>query len=79
MSPITIQSNANDLVEFFKSDQSAQHSLFMTVLSKGWGPHIFCGPSGSVNSTLNVSADKHIFKVGINYLFNPAAPVVAKY
>jgi outer membrane immunogenic protein len=30
-------------------------------------------------STQNVSADKHIFKVGINYLFNMAGPVVAKY
>jgi len=40
---------------------------------------ILCGPSGSVNSTLNVSADKHIFKVGLNYLFNAAAPVVARY
>jgi outer membrane immunogenic protein len=38
-----------------------------------------CGPSGSVIGTQNVSADKHIFKVGINYLFNAAAPVVAKY
>jgi outer membrane immunogenic protein len=27
----------------------------------------------------SVSADKHIFKVGINYLFNAAAPVIAKY
>ena len=32
---------------------------------------VFCGPSGSVTTTQNVSADKHIFKVGINYLFNP--------
>ena len=30
-------------------------------------------------TTQNVSADKHIFKVGINYLFNAAGPVVAKY
>jgi outer membrane immunogenic protein len=29
--------------------------------------------------TQNVSADKHIFKVGFNYLFNAAAPVVARY
>ena len=29
--------------------------------------------------TQSVSADKHIFKVGFNYLFNAAAPVVAKY
>ena len=29
--------------------------------------------------TQNVSADKHIFKVGFNYLFNPAPAVVAKY
>jgi outer membrane immunogenic protein len=34
-----------------------------------------------VNATFtqNVSADKHIFKVGFNYLFNAAAPVIAKY
>jgi len=31
------------------------------------------------NFTQNVSADKHIFKVGVNYLFNAAAPLVAKY
>jgi len=29
--------------------------------------------------TQNVSADKNIFKVGVNYLFNVAGPVVAKY
>ncbi len=29
--------------------------------------------------TQNVSADKHIFKVGLNYLFNMAGPVVARY
>jgi outer membrane immunogenic protein len=29
--------------------------------------------------TENVSFDKHIFKVGINYLFNMAGPVVARY
>lgn len=39
----------------------------------------FCGPSGSVTATQNVSADKHIFKLGINYLFNAVPPVVAKY
>jgi opacity protein-like surface antigen len=43
------------------------------------GPN-FCGPSGSVITTQNVSADKHIFKVGLNYLFNVGGPaVVAKY
>ena len=31
------------------------------------------------NQTTSVSADKHIFKVGINYLFNAASPVVARY
>ncbi len=36
-----------------------------------------CGPLNPV--TQNVSADKHIFKVGLNYLFNMAGPVVAKY
>jgi outer membrane immunogenic protein len=30
-------------------------------------------------NTQNVSADKHIFKVGVNYLFNAAGPVVARY
>jgi outer membrane immunogenic protein len=30
---------------------------------------IFCGPSGIVTTTQNVSADKHIFKVGLNYKF----------
>lgn len=29
--------------------------------------------------TQNVSADKHIFKVGVNYLFNAGGPVVARY
>jgi outer membrane immunogenic protein len=29
--------------------------------------------------TENVSADKHIFKVGFNYLFNAAPAVVARY
>jgi outer membrane immunogenic protein len=39
-----------------------------------------CGPSGGVTTTQNVSADKHIFKVGLNYLFNFGGPaVVAKY
>jgi outer membrane immunogenic protein len=33
----------------------------------------------SFSQTQNVSADKHIFKVGVNYLFNAAAPVIAKY
>jgi outer membrane immunogenic protein len=35
-----------------------------------------CG--GAFTNTLNVSANKNIFKVGFNYLFN-AAPIVAKY
>src|SRR5258705_3500293 len=44
----------------------------------------FCGPCGQGGSTStftqNVSADKHIFKVGLNYLFNFGGPaVVAKY
>jgi outer membrane immunogenic protein len=43
-------------------------------------PATFCGPSGSVPSTLSVSADKHIFKVGLNYKFDwGKAPVVARY
>lgn len=32
-----------------------------------------------LTQTQNVSADKHIFKVGLNYLFNAASPVIAKY
>jgi outer membrane immunogenic protein len=32
-----------------------------------------------VTLTQNVSADKHVFKVGINYLFNAASPIIAKY
>jgi len=41
----------------------------------------FCQPCGVQNTTFtqSVSADKHIFKVGINYLFNAASPVVARY
>jgi outer membrane immunogenic protein len=40
----------------------------------------FCGPLGSVTTTQNVSADKHIFKVGLNYKFDwGKAPVVARY
>ena len=43
-------------------------------------PPVFCGPSGSVTTTQNVSADKHIFKVGLNYKFDwGKAPVVARY
>jgi outer membrane immunogenic protein len=43
-------------------------------------PAAFCGPAGSVVNTQSVSADKHIFKVGLNYLFNFGGPaVVAKY
>jgi outer membrane immunogenic protein len=40
---------------------------------------VICGPTGGATNTQNVSADKHIFKVGINYLFNAASPVVARY
>ena len=38
-----------------------------------------CTACTSFTFTENVSADKHIFKVGLNYLFSAAAPVVAKY
>jgi len=39
----------------------------------------FCNPL-TFNQTLNVSADKHIFKVGLNYKFDwGQAPVVARY
>ena len=37
-----------------------------------------CSTCTPFTITQNVSADKHVFKVGFNYLFN-AAPVVAKY
>jgi len=46
----------------------AKDVLFTTVCPT-------CTPS---TNTQSVSADKHIFKLGFNYLFN-AAPVVAKY
>lgn len=37
-------------------------------------------PAGATfNQLQNVSADKHIFKVGVNYLFNAGSPVVARY
>jgi hypothetical protein len=43
-------------------------------------PAVFCGPSGGFTTTQNVSADKHIFKVGLNYKFDwGKAPVVARY
>jgi outer membrane immunogenic protein len=35
--------------------------------------------STGFNQIQNVSADKHIFKVGVNYLFNAGSPVVARY
>jgi outer membrane immunogenic protein len=38
-----------------------------------------CPTCAPATLTQNVSADKHIFKVGFNYLFNGAALVVAKY
>jgi len=37
-----------------------------------------CSTCTPFTTTTNVSADKHIFKVGFNYLFN-AGPIVAKY
>jgi outer membrane immunogenic protein len=40
----------------------------------------FCFPSPTFTHTQNVSADKHIFKVGLNYKFDwGKGPVVAKY
>jgi outer membrane immunogenic protein len=40
----------------------------------------FCANCITSTFTQNVSADKHIFKVGLNYLFNVGGPaVVAKY
>jgi outer membrane immunogenic protein len=48
----------------------AKDVLFTTCLTAT------CTPS--FTATQSVSADKHIFKVGFNYLFN-YAPVVAKY
>ena len=38
------------------------------------------GPGGCQTASVSQSAEKHIFKFGVNYLFNLApAPVVAKY
>ena len=40
----------------------------------------FCALSPVATFTENVSADKHIFKVGLNYKFDwGKAPVVARY
>ena len=41
----------------------------------------FCATSPTASFTENVSADKHIFKVGLNYKFGGwgKAPVIAKY
>ena len=37
-------------------------------------------PAGATfNQLQNVSADKHIFKVGVNYLFTAGSPVAARY
>jgi outer membrane immunogenic protein len=48
---------------------AAQNVNFTTVFA-----------NGAINNQLqNVSADKHIFKVGVNYLFNAGSPVVARY
>jgi outer membrane immunogenic protein len=42
----------------------SKNVLFTTTCSG-----IFCGPSPISTNTQNVSADKHIFKVGLNYKF----------
>jgi outer membrane immunogenic protein len=43
-------------------------------------PAAFCGLSGGATTTQSVSADKHLFKVGLNYMFNLGGPaVVARY
>jgi outer membrane immunogenic protein len=47
----------------------AKNVNFTTVFTNGT----------SFNQLQNVSADKHIFKVGVNYLFNAGSPVVARY
>jgi outer membrane immunogenic protein len=52
----------------------SKNVLFTTTCSG-----IFCGSPISTN-TQNVSADKHIFKIGLNYKFDwGKAPVVARY
>jgi outer membrane immunogenic protein len=38
-----------------------------------------CATCRPFTFTQSVSADKHIFKVGFNYLFNAAPPIVSKY
>ncbi len=47
----------------------AKNVNFTTVFANG----------NSFNQLQSVSADKHIFKVGVNYLFNAGSPVVARY
>ena len=46
--------------------------------AKNVGFTVSCPTCTPFTITQSVSADKHIFKVGFNYLFN-AAPIVAKY
>ena len=53
----------------------SKNVLFTTTCSG-----IFCSPSPITTNTQSVSADKHIFKVGLNYKFDwGKAPVVARY
>jgi outer membrane immunogenic protein len=47
----------------------ARNVNFVTVFPLG----------GTSIQTQSVSADKHIFKIGVNYLFNAGGPVVARY
>ena len=48
---------------------AAKNVNFTTVFTNG----------NTFNLIQNVSADKHIFKVGVNYLFTAGSPVVARY
>jgi outer membrane immunogenic protein len=51
-------------------------AVSFTSCSNGIGPSTVCFPDG----TVTVRADKQIFKIGANYLFNMgSAPLVAKY
>jgi outer membrane immunogenic protein len=64
-----ITNNVTTKFEYNYLNYSTTHPSFTAC------NEIVCIPTG----TANVSADKHIFKVGLNYLFNTPTAVVAKY
>ena len=71
----------NTLFIFSDGDKALFFEVFFYNPDTRKGSILYVPPNlGSVIATENVSADKHIFKVGINYLFNVGkGPVVAKY